>query len=102
MSDDRLFAVEDLAPLKQLSAGRKLTIRNNQKLADGTHPATGRPLLVLWDKTLDVPTCGDCQHLIVRGEEHRRFFKCGKVQMTFGPATDIRKSWRACDLFAHE
>ena len=40
-------------------------------------------------------TCGSCEHLEVN-QRMRRFYKCGLVAWTHGPATDIRKCDPAC------
>lgn len=40
-------------------------------------------------------TCGTCKNLIVR-EFSNRYFKCGLVNYTGGPGTDIRKKSPAC------
>jgi hypothetical protein len=41
-------------------------------------------------------TCGSCAHLDGNGRSRRRFYKCGLVKWTNGPATDIRKRDPAC------
>lgn len=74
------------------SAGRRRTKRAAEAIAGGVHPMTRRPLLTTGE------TCGDCSHL----NRHGRYFKCDLMKRTHGPATDIRKSWPACDLFGHE
>lgn len=42
-------------------------------------------------------TCGSCAYLFRHITPGRRvFFKCGKIQWTFGPGTDIRLRDPAC------
>lgn len=76
------------------SYGTRVTVRNAARLALGIHPATGVRLLE------GSHTCGECVHLIVR-TRNRSWFKC--AQHTLGTsrslASDIRKSWPACELF---
>lgn len=43
----------------------------------------------------DGETCGTCCHLVTR-EFANKYFKCGLVKYTGGPATDIRKKSPAC------
>lgn len=40
-------------------------------------------------------TCGTCKHLEVNRRQ-KKFFKCGLVDWSFGPATDIRRKDPAC------
>lgn len=90
----------DLPPLlsgsefRKLSAGQRLTIRRNNLLARGIHPVTKLPLLhAEWNRT-----CGDCDHHGVAGGHARSYHKC-ELNMTNGPATDIRVGWPACQAF---
>jgi len=92
MSDDRLFDVPDIEPVEKVSSGRRLTARNNDMIERGIHPVTRGPIDAR-------KTCGECKHLYTTGERHRRYFKCGLVDHTFGPGTDIRKSWPSCEKF---
>ena len=85
-STDHLFAVPDVEPVEQLSPDRKRTIRNNNMIAAGIHPATKMPLAGNGEK------CGTC----VAAYKVNKWWKCGLVPLTFGPGTDIRKSWPAC------
>lgn len=43
-------------------------------------------------------TCGDCEHMVGR-EFSKTYWKCRKSKQSGGPATDIRKKWRACEQF---
>lgn len=76
-------------PAGKLSAGRRLTIRNQTDLARGRHPATGRPLI-------DGHRCGQCTHFV----NSPPYFKCDRHRLgrSSSAASDIRKSWPACDL----
>ena len=96
-----LFELEPIleqAEVVVLSAGAKLTLRNNRSLADGIHPATRQPLNE--DTTL---RCGNCAH-VVRERMGKIYWKCRKHLrgMTHGPASDIRVSWPACALHSTE
>lgn len=74
------------------SYGRRLTKRFRDMLARGRHPATGRPL------ANNGLTCNTCAHRTT----HRRvqnYYKCDLIPVTFGPLTDIRLSWPACDRY---
>lgn len=74
-----------------LSADARRTLRRNELLAAGTHPTTKRPL-----RTPAGETCGSCA-LLRRHRVSRTYWKCGAVPLTFGPGTDVRLSWPACD-----
>ena len=78
-----------------LSAGQRLTLRNNQMLSVGRHPATGRPLL-----KVDVATCGECVHHKAFSHD-RTWHKCDvhRLGMSHSASSDIRVSWPACDRF---
>lgn len=94
MNDPTLFPLPDLPDVEEpekLSAGARLTLRRRRMLAARTHPVTRGPTRP------DLGTCGDCEHSYWRGEEQRRFWKCDLVPVTFGPGTDIRVSWPACE-----
>lgn len=82
--------VRTMAGERWLSAGRRLTIRNQTDLALGRHPATGRPLI-------ESHHCGQCVHFV----NSPPYFKCGRHRLgqSRSAASDIRKSWPACDLF---
>ena len=77
-------------PPKPMSRGRLRTARQREAIAGGIHPMTRRPLLLTGE------TCGTCSHLI----DGAPYFKCDRMEITRGPATDIRKSWPACSLYS--
>ena len=84
-------------PLDGLSAGQRLTLRNHQLLAEGTHPATHtatRP---------DLGRCGDCAHAIIEhhGGSARAWWKCElhRLGRSHSAASDIRVGWPACARF---
>lgn len=89
---------EPIEPPRQagedLSYTRKLTIRRLVLLSRGINPATGK------DTVLDGRRCRDCPYLSVNHRSRRNYYKCQKNPrgITFGPATDIRVSWPACEL----
>ncbi len=80
------------------SYARRLTKRQQGKLAAGYHPT--RPLLRLHpdappvdDRSAPGPRCGTCVHLV---QNERDYLKCDESAMTHGPATDVRRWWPAC------
>lgn len=75
---------------------QRLTRRNNEKLANGVHPATHRSLLRPWGTT-----CGDCVFAHNYRHHNRSYWKCEKHRLgeSHSSASDIRKSWPACVLF---
>jgi hypothetical protein len=78
-----------------LSADRIRTQKRLALLARGIHPTTKLRLL---DESLN-RHCADCDHLKAHGGNRKTFYKCDKVYMTSGPATDVRLSWPACEAF---
>jgi len=88
VSDDRLFEVPEEPPVvEKPSPGRRLTLRNNQTIANGRHPATSLRL-----SRVEGATCGTC----VYSYKTRKWWKCELVVATSGPGTDIRKKWPGC------
>lgn len=76
-----------------LSAGQRLTLRNNEMLTAGRHPATGR--------SLDADhTCGECVHHKTRSHD-RTWHKCElhRLGMSHSASSDIRVGWPACSAF---
>ncbi len=71
------------------SPQRRRTLKQRRALELGIHPATGAKLLE------GESTCGDCVHCTKPGG----FWKCDLIEITSGPATDIRRRWPACRLF---
>lgn len=80
-----------------LSAGRRLTLRNNTSIARGIHPATNRPLL---DPPQVCGTCTHCHRYTAAGGGN--YIKCARhrLGMSHWAASDIRASWPACVLWA--
>lgn len=72
------------------SADAKRTRRNNEAIDAGRHPVTGGATHP------DVGTCGDCARAVAH-TRNRTWWKCELVPITFGPGTDIRLKWPACD-----
>lgn len=46
-------------------------------------------------------TCATCAFLLVDEHHNKRFFKCGRVKITRGAGTDIRKKDPACARYEH-
>lgn len=86
-----------------LSADQRRTLRRRKAIAAGYHPTTGRKLL-LAPEGVEQLTCGDCAHHALSGGHARTYHKCLKYPggPTGGPASDVRVSWPACDLFTTE
>lgn len=80
--------------VRGLSPDQKRTARRRALLEAGVHPATKLPLVP------ERGTCADCALFLVRTQgAGRRWFKCARAGVSFGPATDIRKGWPACTAF---
>lgn len=99
MSDLHLFEPDPLPdpePVEQLSADRRRTIRQQEQLAAGIHPATGRRLRA------EGGTCGDCAHHVVIDWHDKRWHKCEhhRLGLSHSASSDIRIGWPACDRFA--
>lgn len=77
------------------SAGRRLTLRNNESLARGVHPATRKPVAANGE------TCGTCAHHRHYDWHNRSYHKCAKHRLgeSHSAASDIRVSWPACALW---
>lgn len=82
----QLFDMPNAVMPKTLSADARRTWRRKQLLERGIHPSTKLPL------ANNGETCGSCVH----SKKHWRYWKCDLVEHTFGPGTDIRVSWPAC------
>ncbi len=82
----------EVAP-NNLSADRRRTLRRRIILEQGYHPATRRRLAE------NGMTCGDCAAHMAFAYATRTFYKCRFAGVSNGPATDIRVSWPACELF---
>lgn len=92
---DQLFDLPAVDAPPKLGADARRTIRRNATIAAGRHPTTRLPLLA--DST---DTCGTCAHARCFGHGKRTYWKCELVEMTHGPATDIRLKWPACTGWA--
>ena len=83
----------DPYPLPELSEVHKWRQATQDRLRNkGLHPLLGRPI------AKNGKTCGDCAALHTRQLAHRKAWKC-ENRDGWTPATDVRKSWPACDLF---
>ena len=91
MSLFELPPLPDPGPVERLSAGRRLTIRNNGLLAAGIHPATRVPLAGTDE------TCGSCVHHHAYDYHNGRFHKCDLHGLgeSHSAASDVRVSWPA-------
>lgn len=97
MTTEQLFDGYEPEPefdLSGLSADQRRTRRQRLLIEQGINPATKRPLAETGE------TCGSCGHCWRVGWRSKAFFKCGLVDPTHGPGTDIRKWWPACDRWA--
>lgn len=88
---EQLFPVDPGPESENLSADRRRTIRNNDLIARGIHPATGRTIAEGEDEM-----CGTCAHAVRVGHNSRSYWKCSLAGVTRGAGTDIRVSWPAC------
>jgi hypothetical protein len=75
--------------IRKSSPDARRTARNNADIQDGIHPVSGRRIIYVG------ATCGGCSHHGLQGGVAGRFHKC-ELNLTGGPATDIRVSWPAC------
>ena len=121
-------AVRELRPSEQpgLSADRRRTLRQAEKIADGIHPLTGGPLHELASRHRDASapkddpfTCGSCYFRSVEQYHDRAYPKCwlpgpervyrkeddgewrwvtieGAPRATHSAASDVRAWWPAC------
>ena len=116
--DDTLFPgyqpqVRELRPSEQpgLTADRRRTLRQAERIADGIHPLTGGPLHQLASRHRDAGspkddpfTCGSCYFREALTYHGRSYAKClaganvenGAPRASHSPATDVRAWWPAC------
>ena len=92
-----LFDLPDLPvqpPEPKESAGRRLTRRNNDLIAQGIHPATHHPIVA------ELGTCGTCTHAHQYQHHNRTYWKCAlhRLGQSHSAASDIRSGWAACSL----
>lgn len=80
-------------PGEKVSAARRNTMRQRQRLVAGLHPAAGGPARP------DLGTCGGCALFRVYHSGTRDYFKCRTVGFSHSITTDIRKGWPACIAF---
>ena len=96
--NDRLFDVgPDPVPEPKLSAGRRLTIRNNRSIELGVHPATGARI---WT-ALEDESCGTCGNCNRYRYHNRSYIKCSQHRLgeSHSESSDIRASWPPCTLW---
>lgn len=77
----------------ELSAGRRLTLRQHADIARGVHPLTKEPLLD------PLPgTCGDCAFRTQVNAGAKVYPKCYRpgVRRSASVTTDVRAFWPAC------
>lgn len=116
MDDVPLFPGYKPPAVEDLSAGQRLTRRQQEQVTAGVHPLTGGPLhpLASRHRDRDAPatdpfTCGSCWHRTLMGYHGKRYAKCvqgaesdtestmGRLpRVTHGPASDVRAWWPAC------
>lgn len=115
--DDSLFpgyepAIRVLLPGEQpgLSADRRRTLRQAERIADGVHPLTGGPLHELASRHRDAEapkddpfTCGSCYFRESLRYHLKTYAKCvqgdGK-RVSHGASTDVRAWWPACPNYS--
>jgi len=71
------------------------------KRAPGQRAGAKRVGMAWWEVRGPGPEgkrCKECKHLA----RNRRYYKCGLVEITHGPGTDIRLKDQACRLFEQE
>ena len=56
------------------------------------------PRVDVWGRGPEGAKCRTCVHLVVH-ERARRYYKCLKRGVTFGPGTDHRVNWPACGKY---
>lgn len=78
------------------SADVRRSNENLRLLIRGTHPATHRRLVYIPGLQ-----CGMCAHHVISPGHAKNYHKCvrHRLGITGGPASDIRVSWPACELF---
>lgn len=87
MTDPR-FDLTDDDPRDTRSYPKTWTRLQRWNAASGRHPMG-------MDLAGNGETCGTCAHAF----KHVRWWKCRKCDLTFGPGSDIRVGWPACDLW---
>lgn len=75
-------------PGERISAGRKVTMRQRDRLAAGLHPLEG------WALGPADHRCGDCAHLKAY-QQSKGWYKCD-LRITHSTVTDVRLRWPAC------
>ncbi len=73
-------------------AGKNTPRTHKKQVARGRHPL-GQEL------GGEATKCGTCEHCWIDPWHSKRYYKCAKVTMTSGPATDVRLKWRGCVLW---
>ncbi|TDD31667.1 hypothetical protein E1287_25745 [Actinomadura sp. KC06] len=112
MSSDARFDLPGVptAPpqAEELSADRRRTLRQAELLAAGRHPIglfVKRQVRLHPDaaphddRKAEGLRCGGCRFLTVVGHHTRSYLKCGRVSLSHSAASDIRRSWPACERF---
>lgn len=87
---EQLFPGFEPEPVEELSAGRRLTIRQHDDVERGVHPLMRGPL-----HADPEATCGSCVHRIHRGHSSG-YPKCDLTTMSHSAASDVRAWWPAC------
>lgn len=57
------------------------------------------PCVAVWGRGPEGVRCKTCRFLFWHGYGDRRYYKCEKRKLTFGPGTDHRVRWNACGLY---
>lgn len=92
-----------------LSAGQRLTLRQQANIRVGRHPLTHGPLHIQASRTAtrdDLPrqqlTCGTCVFRTLHHWHNQTYPKCVSHDRTFvthSTATDVRAWWPACPAY---
>jgi hypothetical protein len=104
--DASLFRVDGPAPAtpaEHISAGRKLTKRQQADVEHGRHPLTGGALHAeaapAEPRSAPGRRCGNCRFRESIGHHDKTYPKCqfgGGGRVTSGAASDVRAWWPGC------
>jgi len=116
MTDDTLFDVApytaEAEPIEAISADRRRTQIQAEKLAAGWHPLSGpergsirlhKDAAPADDRKAPGLRCGGCKFRAVLDYHRRSYPKCvlpGTSRLTHGTASDVRSWWPACSDWA--
>ena len=67
----------------------------NHWVRQGKHP-TGQALC----DSIETAKCGNCRHLRINRHHDKTYYKCFKLRLTRGAASDLRIKWRGCQMWS--